>query len=146
VATVKVTAFGERTHEWFRAGLFARNRMDNSFDAHPGSKGSFLVFTSPSRAGVNYDEFGNGCMHKASSQNLPQGTKMPVWLKLERHGDHFTGSVSLDGKNWIITRQSGDLPGLAETIDVGLAAGAPDKKTYWVQFEDWTLKVAKESD
>ncbi len=143
VATVKIKRFGDRTHEWFRAGLFARNAMDKSFDAKPGSKGSFLVFGTPGRAGVNYDEFANGCMHKASSENLPENTRFPIWLKLERHGNHFVGSISLDGKNWIITRRSGDIPGLAGSIDLGLAAGAPDKQRYWVEFEDWQLKVAR---
>ena len=32
---------------------------------------------------------------------------------------------------------------MAEAIDLGLAAGAPDKKQYWVEFKDWTVKVAK---
>ena len=72
VATVKINGFGERTHEWFRAGLFVRNDMTRSFDTQPGSKGSLLLFGTPGRAGINYDEFGNGCMHKASSQNLPE--------------------------------------------------------------------------
>ncbi len=143
VATVKITQFGDRTHEWFRAGLFARNDISQSFDTQPGSKGSFLIFGSPSRAGINYDEFGNGCMHKASSQNLPEDTVLPYWLKLERHGNYFVGSVSLDGETWINEKRSEDIPGLNEAIDLGLAAGSCDKIPYWVEFEDWTVKVAK---
>lgn len=144
VATVKINQFGDRTHEWFRAGLFARNDMEKSFDTQPGSKGSFLMFGTPGRAGVNYDEFANGCMHKASSQNLPENTELPYWLKLERHGNYFVGSISLDGETWIYEKRSDDIPGLAEEIDLGLAAGAPDQKSYWVEFADWQIKVAKE--
>lgn len=143
VATVKVNQFGERTHEWFRAGLFARNDIAKSFDTQPGSKGSFLMFGTPGRAGVNYDEFANGCMHKASSQNLPENTELPYWLKLERHGNYFVGSISLDGENWINEKRSADIPGLKESIDLGLAAGAPDQIPYWVEFVDWKIKVAK---
>ncbi|MCG8308405.1 MAG: hypothetical protein MI975_13510 [Cytophagales bacterium] len=143
VATVKIRQFGARTHEWFRAGLFARNDMTQSFDTRPGSKGSFLVFGTPGRAGINYDEFANGCMHKASSQNLPEQVDFPYWLKLERHGDYFVGSISLDGKNWINEKRSGDIPGLDEEIDLGLAAGSCDKIPYWVEFEDWKIKVAR---
>lgn len=143
VATVKIKQFGERTHQWFRSGLFARNDMENSFDTQPGSKGSFLMFGTPGRAGVNYDEFANGCMHKASSQNLPENTELPYWLKLERHGNYFVGSISLDGETWINEKRSADIPGLAEEIDLGLAAGAPDQKQYWVEFVDWKIKVAK---
>ena len=143
VATVKIKQFGERTHEWFRAGLFARNDMTKSFDTEPGSKGSFLLFGTPGRAGINYDEFANGCMHKASSQNLPENIKFPIWLKLERHGNYFVGFISLDGQNWINEKRSVDIPGLAKEIDLGLAAGSPDKVPYWVEFEDWSVKVAK---
>jgi len=143
VATVKINKFGDRTHEWFRAGLFARNDMTQSFDTQPGSKGSMLLFGTPGRAGINYDEFGNGCMHKASSQNLPEDLEFPIWLKLARHGNQFTGSISLDGLTWINEKRTSDIPGLAEAIDLGLAAGAPDKKQYWVEFKEWTIKVAK---
>ena len=43
VATVKINQFGNRTHEWFRSGLFVRNDIVQSFDVQPGSKGSVLV-------------------------------------------------------------------------------------------------------
>ncbi len=144
VATVKIKQFGDRTHEWFRAGLFARNDISQSFDTKPGSKGSFLMFGTPGRAGVNYDEFANGCMHKANSQNLPENVAFPYWLKLERHGNYFVGYISLDGENWINEKRSANIPGLAEDIDLGLAAGSPDQIPYWVDFEDWTVKVAKQ--
>lgn len=143
VATVKINKFGDRTHEWFRAGLFVRNDMTKSFDTQPGSKGSMLLFGTPGRAGIEYDEFGNGCMHKANSQNLPENIKFPIWLKLVRHGNSFTGYISLDGKTWINEKRSNNIPGLAEAIDFGLAAGSPDKKQYWVEFEDWNIKVAR---
>ncbi len=141
VATVKVNGFGNRTHEWFRTGLFARNDISKSFDTEPGSKGSVLMFTTPGRAGINYDEFGDGCMHKASSANLPEDIKYPVWLKLIRHGNSFTGYVSLDGKTWTRERNTNDLPGLNETIDIGLAGGSCDKVPYWVEFQDFKLSV-----
>ena len=143
VATVKINRFGDRTHEWFRSGLFVRNDISQSFDVQPGSKGSVLVFGTPGRAGIEYDEFANGCMHKASSQNLPENSKTPVYLKIVRHGNSFSGYISLDGKNWIIERHTSDIPGIAEAIDLGLAAGGPDKQQYWVEFMDWKIEVSK---
>jgi regulation of enolase protein 1 (concanavalin A-like superfamily) len=143
VATVRISQFGNRTHEWFRSGLFVRNDISKSFDAQPGSKGSVLVFGTPGRAGIEYDEFANGCMHKASSQNLPENSKTPIYLKMVRHGNSFSGYISLDGKNWIIERRSVDIPGIAESVDLGLAAGGPDKKQYAVEFSDWKIEVAK---
>ncbi|MBK7713679.1 MAG: DUF1349 domain-containing protein [Bacteroidales bacterium] len=140
VATVTIVSFGNRTHEWFRSGLFVRNDISRSFDVQPGSKGSVLVFGTPGRAGIEYDEFANGCMHKASSQNLPENSKTPVYLKLVRHGNSFSGYISLDGKNWIIERHTKDIPGIAETVDLGLAAGGPDKQQYRVNFADWKIE------
>ena len=143
VATVKISQFGNRTHEWFRSGLFVRNDISQSFDVQPGSKGSVLVFSSPGRAGIEYDEFANGCMHKASSTNLPENSQTPIYLKMVRHGNSFSGYISLDGKNWIIERHTSEILGINESIDLGLAAGGPDKNQYWVEFSDWKIVVAK---
>ena len=143
VATVKINRFGDLTHEWFRSGLFVRNDIAQSFDVEPGSKGSVLVFGTPGRAGIEYDEFANGCMHKASSQNLPENSETPLYLKMVRHGNHFSGYISLDGKNWIIERHTADIPGINSSVDLGLAAGGPDKRPYWVEFTDWKIEIAK---
>ena len=143
VATVTISQFGERTHEWFRSGLFVRNDIAKSFDIQPGSKGSVLLFGTPGRAGIQYDEFANGCMHKASSQNLPEHSKTPIYLKLVRHGNSFSGYVSLDGIHWIIEKETTDIPGLSEAVDIGLAAGGPDTRQYWAEFKDWKIEVAK---
>jgi regulation of enolase protein 1 (concanavalin A-like superfamily) len=141
VATVKIASFGNRTSEWYRSGLFVRNDISKSFDVDRGSKGSVLMFSTPGRAGIEYDEFGNGCMHKAASENLPENSPTPIWIRLERHGDRFTGYISLDGKNWIIKRQTNLIPGIGKAVDLGLAAGAPDQKQYTVEFEEWKVKV-----
>lgn len=143
VATVKITAFGNRTHEWFRTGLFARNDIAKSFDTEPGSKGSVLMFGSTGRAGIHYDEFGDGCMHKANSENIPEDVTVPIWLKLVRHGNSFTGYVSYDGENWTVERKTNDIPGVNATMDIGMAAGSPDKKQYWVEFQDFKVEVEK---
>jgi len=141
VSTAKIAAFGNLTSEWYRTGLFVRNDISKSFDVDRGSMGSVLMFSTPGRAGIEYDEFGNGCMHKAASENLPENSPTPIWVRLERHGDRFTGYVSLDGKTWIIKRQTNEIPGIKKAIDFGLAAGSPDQKQYTVEFEDWKIKV-----
>ena len=143
VVTVKITEFGNRTHEWFRSGLFVRNDITKSFDTEPGSKGSILMFGTTGRAGIHYDEFGDGCMHKANSENIPENVTVPIWLKLVRHGNSFTGYVSYDGTNWVVERQTNDIPGLNAAVDIGMAAGAPDKKQYWVEFRDFKIEVEK---
>jgi regulation of enolase protein 1 (concanavalin A-like superfamily) len=143
VAMAKVKGFGRRTHEWFRAGLFCRNDMTKSFDTVPGSKGSVLMFTTPGRAGMAWDEFGDGCMHKANSQNLPENTSFPLWLKLERHGNSFSGAISYDGETWIDSKYTEEIPGLDSSVHLGLAAGSCDQIPYSVEFEDLQVKLEK---
>lgn len=144
VATVKLTGFGERTNEWFRSGLFVRNDMEKSFGTGMGSKGSVLMFATPGRAGINYDEYGDGCMHKANSENHPVKDTYPIWIKLVRHGNSFSGYVSYDGENWQVDRHTNDLPGLNEAVHLGLAAGSPDQLPYTVEFADFQLSVEEE--
>lgn len=143
VATIKVAGFGERTNEWHRAGLFVRNDMTKSFDTGEGSLGSVLMFVSPGRAGMNWDEFADGCMHKANSQNHPTYEPSPMWIKLVRHGNSFSGYVSYDGKNWTVSRHTEDIPGINEAIHLGIAAGGSDDIVYTVKFEDFKLDVEK---
>ena len=118
-----------------------RDDISKSFDVERGSKGSVLMFSTPGRAGINYDEFGDGCMHKANSENLPENTPTPIWIRLERHGNRFTGYISLDGHNWMIRRQSKVIPGIEASIDLGLAAGSSDNVQYSVEFTEWKLTV-----
>ena len=143
VATVKVKGFGSRTHQWFRAGLFARNDLTRSFDVAPGSKGSVLMFTTPARAGIQWDEFGNGCMHKADSQNLPEDFSFSLLLKLQRHGNSFSGTISYDGQTWVNSKCTKHVPGLNASVHLGLAAGSPDQISYEVEFEDFQIVVEK---
>ncbi len=141
VATVKLTGFGNRTNEWFRSGLFVRNDMEKSFGTGLGSKGSVLMFASPGRAGMNWDEYGDGCMHKANSENHPIKDTYPIWIKLVRHGNSFSGYVSYDGMKWVVSRHTEDLPGVNEAVHLGLAAGAPDQLVYSVNFAEFKLNV-----
>jgi regulation of enolase protein 1 (concanavalin A-like superfamily) len=144
VTTVKITGFGNRTHEWFRSGLFVRNDIAKSFDTEPGSSGSILMFGTPGRAGIHYDQFGDGCMHKASSNNIPEDIDVPIYLKLVRHGNSFTGYVSYDGETWALEKRTTEIPNLGESVDIGLAAGSCDKNQYEVEFSDWVVKVERQ--
>lgn len=144
VATVKMKRFGPRTHEWFRAGLFVRNDMTKCFGPERGSLGSVLMFVTPGRAGMQWDEFGDGCMHKATSQNHPQTEQYPMWIKLVRHGDSFSGYVSYDGQNWTVERHTSIVPGINHSVHLGLAAGSCDELAYFVEFEDFQLQVEEE--
>ncbi len=139
VAIVKLVHFSENTSDWYRAGIFVRNDLAKSHSSEPGSLGSFLLFSTTKRCGAEWDEFGNGCMHNTKSKNYGVENPIPVWLKLIRHGNRFTGYYSFDGKTWELSRESGDIPGLAAKMDIGLAGGANDQKVSTVVFEDFQL-------
>ncbi len=144
IATVKVMGFGPKTTEWFRTGLFMRNDITRSFENGEGSLGSVLLFSTPRRAGINWDEYGNGCTHSANSENLDPNVKFPIWLKLVRHGNSISGYVSYDGKNWVISRHTKDIPGIAEAVHLGLAAGSDNMNIYEVEFEELKVDVEVE--
>ncbi len=144
VATVKVKKFGNRTHQWFRAGLFVRNDMEKSFDTGDASLGSVLWFVTPGRVGMNWDRYGNGAMHWASSENHHTMDPDMMWIKLVRHGNSFIGYISYDGKNWTVSRQTEDIPGIAEAVHLGLATGGPDERIYMVEFEDFQVQVEED--
>ena len=83
-------------------------------------------------------------MHNTMSRNYDEGQQLPVWLKLIRHGNRFSGYYSFDGKNWLPSRDSGPLPGLSETMDIGLAAGTNDQRSSAVIFRNFNLWVESE--
>ena len=56
----------------------------------------------------------------------------------------MSGYVSYDGQNWSVSRHTGNIPGIAGAIHLGLAAGGCDERSYSVEFEDFQLEVEKE--
>lgn len=150
VATVKVVKYGEDVNPWYRAGIFVRNDISKSFEMQPGSLGSVLMFTTPKVAEIQWDEFGDGCMHRMYQTSTCKerihepDNPFPLWLKLVRHGDSFTGYISYDGRNWIKPRHTTPVPGLAKEMDIGLAAGTIDGRPSLVVFEDFTIEVESE--
>ena len=139
VATVKIVELDKEVSDWFRFGIFVRNNLVKTDPSGKGSAGSFLVFSTPKRSGAQWDEFGDGSMHNSRSLNYTRDHPFPVWLKLVRHGDSFSGYFSFDGKNWTLSRESGNLAGINPILDIGLAAGSNDQKPSMVRLEDFQL-------
>lgn len=145
VATLKVTQFGENVNPWYRAGIFLRNDIGKSHEIEPGSLGSVLVYITPKLSGIQWDEFGDGCMHKGGGRHHHEKKNpFPVWLKLVRHGNTFTGYTSYNGVNWGYPKHSVPIPGLADVMDIGMAAGTIDQVPALVILEDFTLEVEDE--
>ena len=145
VATAKVVKFSDDVIPLTKAGIFVRNDISRSYEMQPGSLGSVLIAAKPRMARISYDGVGDGCMHEYSQIFFHEtDDPIPLGLKLVRHGDSFTSYVSLDGENWIEPRHTGIVPGVAEEIDIGLAAGSMDHRPCLVVFEDFTLEVEDE--
>lgn len=111
-----VSQTSPQTNNWAKAGLMLRD--DNA----TGSR-HVLLDTSPAA-----DLGGSIQMLSRSTANGTtaelgryDGNAMPYWLRLERHGDVFTGWYSLDGTLWLtagstsLTLNSPALAGLAVT-------------------------------
>jgi len=143
VAIVKVVELGKEVSDWFRFGLFARNNLNKANLSGKELAGSFLVFSTPKRGGTQWDEFGDGSMHNSRSLNYTREHPLPLWLKMVRHGDRLSGYYSFDGKYWILSRESGNLSGIAPTLDIGLAAGTNDQKPSTVKFGEFQLWIEK---
>lgn len=146
VATVKVVGYGENVNDWYRAGIFVRNDISKSYEVEPGSKGSVLMFTTPKVTQIQWDVYGDGCMHQMGNREGRLHEKddpFPLWLRLERRDDTFVGFISYDGEHWIKPRYTSPVIGIEEVVDVGLAAGTIDQRPSLVIFEDFELKVEK---
>ncbi len=142
VATLKVVQFGENVNPWHRAGIFIRNDIAKSHEIERGSLGSVLMYATPKLTGIQWDAFGDGCMHQCGERSMHETEHpFPVWLKLVRHGNTFTGYTSYDGVKWGHPKLTSPIPGLADAMDIGLAAGTIDQIPALVVLEDFTLEV-----
>ncbi len=141
IATLKVSEFGENVNPWYRAGIFLRNDISKSHGIETGSLGSVLMYATPKLSGIQWDEFGDGCMHKMGGSHIHESKNFPVWLKLVRHGDTFTGYVSYDGINWGKPMHTSPVPGLADAMDIGMATGTIDQIPSLVVLENFALDV-----
>ena len=143
IATAKVVEFGEGVSEWFRAGIFVRNDISKSNETEKGSDGGFLMFSTPKNHGAQWDQFGDGSTHNTKSFNYKKDQPFPVWLKVIREKNVFTGYYSYDGIKWTFSRKSTQIPKLGETMDIGLAGGTNDQRPSLVVFEEFELVVEK---
>jgi hypothetical protein len=142
IATVKVVGYQQDANPWYRAGIFVRNDLARSHETEPGSLGSVLVYSTPKVAAIQWDEYGDGCMHKnGNGRTYEEEQPFPMWLRLIRHGDTFSGYASGDGVRWGSRWSTAPIPGLAAAMDIGMAAGTIDQVPTLVILEDFTLEL-----
>jgi regulation of enolase protein 1 (concanavalin A-like superfamily) len=110
----KVTSI-DNTNEWAKGGVMVREKLQ------PGSKMAMTAVSPGNKAFMEWrTDDGGAC----DWSNNPVGDTAPYWVKLERMGDKFTGSVSKDGKIW---EPAGDQTiAMDKDVFVGLALTSHD--------------------
>jgi uncharacterized repeat protein (TIGR03806 family) len=84
-----VASVGE-TDGWAKAGVMIRDTID------PGARHAFILLTPSSGAAFQRRATAGGGSEHTAGPNV----RAPYWVKLERKGSNFTGSISTDGVNW----------------------------------------------
>ncbi|MEN6576633.1 MAG: PA14 domain-containing protein [Phycisphaerales bacterium] len=115
----RVTSVGTGTSEWSKGGVMIRQSLA------AGSTHAFMPITGASAtaaAGGNGASFQRRLETNGASSNFDSTTVVtaPYWVKIERVGSSFTGSVSADGVAWT---QMGDpvTIAMADPVLIGLA-------------------------
>ena len=92
------------TSGWAKAGVMIRETLD------PASAYAFMFPTPDGRRAFQNRTITGGSATSAHSDI--GASSLPLWVKVERKGDQFTGYYSQDGKNWIVNNpdNSGSTP------------------------------------
>lgn len=104
------------THHFAKAGLMIRDTLDAN------SKHVMVTLTGSEGTGMYYRSTTGGTSANILAGDV--GLTGPVWLKLVRSGDTFTGFKSADGVNWITLGTT--TVAMNQTVQVGLAVGSHD--------------------
>ncbi|MGH9641141.1 MAG: hypothetical protein ACRD3Q_01820, partial [Terriglobales bacterium] len=102
--------------------------------AKPSLALGYLVLAASPAAGcsLEWDGAGTGTLNQHS--DFRGNTIWPNWLKLQRHGHHFTGFASLDGVNWYRIGEA-EIPSADANLDVGIFAFRSSAR-----FDHWTIE------
>ena len=99
-----------KTDPWAKAGVMFRNNTD------PSSMFVDVVATAGNGVTLQWrGQYGGSCGYVQVSGVAAPSASNPVWLKLAKRGDAFTGSYSKDGTAW---------------TEIGTAAAAFDNRVY----------------
>lgn len=114
--TARIASMSD-TNEWAKAGVMIRET------GQPGARNVAMLLTS---------RHGATMQHRADPYKLTRSTDAPAgaaakWLRLQRRGNTFTGSVSADGLAW--TAVSSVTVGMGPEVSIGLAVTAHSNLT-----------------
>lgn len=116
-STVTTELTGEQNLTGYaKAGIMVRNDIAGAGTAPEG----VILFDSPAGGiQLEWDDNGGQWIDNVTPPNGTIGSTAPVYLKLVRAGDVYTGSYSTDGTTWQ-TVGSATVPAQASTQDAGM--------------------------
>jgi len=101
-------------HSWAKAGIMVRQ------DLSPGSKDLYLVATRDNGVAFQWRDTANLPASWTGTSEPAHPLAYPVWLRIVRNGNVFTGWYSDDGKSWINPPQNDHTLSMADPVLVGI--------------------------
>ncbi|MFC4563571.1 ThuA domain-containing protein [Nocardiopsis mangrovi] len=138
-ATVRVDAL-DAAHPRAKAGIIVREDM-----TLPGESPGYVAVTTTGGDGPEmlWDADGDGRLE--SSQFGAADAERPLWLRLERDGDTFTGSYSTDGEEFTAVEEA--TVAAPERLDIGMAVTAHStEETARAEFSGFRLDSGPEGE
>jgi hypothetical protein len=89
----RVLSNGEGTDVWAKGGVMIRDGLNGN------SKHAMMVITGGGGNGASF-QWRPDTGSESSNADVTGTVEPPYWVKIEREGDMFTGSISSDGQNW----------------------------------------------
>ncbi len=105
---------GRWPHSWSKAGIMVRQ------DLSPGSKDVYLVATRDNGVAFQWRDNPNSSASWTGASEPPNPLSYPVWLRIARNGDEFTGWYSEDGKSWVRPAQNTHFLVMSDPVLVGI--------------------------
>jgi regulation of enolase protein 1 (concanavalin A-like superfamily) len=103
-------------YEWAKLGLMIREELD------PGSRHATIGITPQNGSFFTSRAFPNSF----SNQYVPNDEEeVPVWLKMTRMGNNFSGYTSFDGLNWIKISEA-EIE-MSDNVYIGIALAGKDE-------------------
>jgi len=126
----RVANNGTGSNTWAKGGVMIRDSLDG------GSAHAMMVITGSAGNGASF-QYRTTANGGSGNSNAAAAVTPPYWVKLERTGDLFTGSMSSDGITWTPVGMQDVV--MEDPVYIGLCvtshAGA-EQRTY--QFENIT--------
>ena len=115
----------QQTHEWSKAGVMIRETTA------AGAKHAFALVSAAKGMALQYRAATNGATAHVSSR----AGAAPAWMRLQRSGNTFTASTSVDGSTW--TPIGTATIAMAADVSIGLAVTSHDAAAAaTAQFDD----------